>query len=59
MVSTPLGTNLEASLLNKELATMQAMMDDQLKVDPAFYSFQVLKCFLNTIGSLVEQMHLR
>ena len=34
------------------------MTDDQVKVDHVFYSFQVIKCFLDTIGSLVEQMHL-
>ena len=57
--STPLEASREALPLHKELVTMQVMTDDQVKVDSAFYSFQVLKCFLDTTGSLVEQIHLR
>ena len=57
--NTPLEANLEALLLHKELATVHVMTNDYIKVDPAFYSCQALKCFLNTTGSLVEQMHLR
>ena len=57
--STPLEASLGALPHHKELATTEVMTDDQVKVDPVFYSFQVIKCFLDTIGSLVEQMHLR
>ena len=56
---TSLETSLEALPLHKELVTMQVMTQYQVKVDPVFYSFQLLKCFLDTTGYLVEQMHLR
>ena len=38
---------------------MLVMTNDQVKADPLFYSLQVSTCFLDTTGSLVEQMHLR
>ena len=54
----PLEASLKALPLHKELVIMLVMTNDQVKADPLFYSLQVSTCFLDTTGSLVEQMYM-